>query len=368
VVARGKAYQRPKQRLGLLRTSAAAAALIAIVWSGVMPELLARWALDAWPLEVFIVVTLTFFLIGLPGLPSEIWQEFVHEKRWGFSTQTWRGYLADQIKELLVFGIVLPAIMIVPLWWFIRAVDGWWLWGSVALAVLSFVLGVVWPVLLLPIFNKFTPLEDEALRARLDALAQRAGIGIKQFLVMDASKRSRQDNAFFVGMGATRRIVIYDTMLTMPPECLEVVVAHEIGHWRKRHTFWGGVLTTATLPLLLGITAAIVSSSAVLDWAGVGSLGDPGAVPLFILIAGGVQTVLGRAEAWFSRWFERQADHESLELTKAPEAFAAAWQQMVDRNVPDVAPTWWRRTKMSHPPIAERISFGERWAMARAPA
>lgn len=361
-VRKAKDYQRPKQRGKLVRYAVMTVVLVVIVWSGFAPDLLDRADPGAWPLELLVVLAVTMLLVGLPTLPIDVWEEFVHEVRWGFSTQTAGRFAVDQVKQFLIFGVVLNGAIVIPLWAFIRWTELWWLWGAIAVTGVILFFSVVYPVAILPAFNKFTPLEDAALVERLRALAERAGVRIGSFRVMDASTRSRKDNAFFAGMGATRRVVLYDNMLEMPHECVEVVVAHELGHWRRRHTALGVVATLIQLPAMLVVVWAVTSADSVLRWAEVSELGDPAALPLFLLVGAGAQALLSRAGAWMRRWFERQADQDALDLTRAPEAFADTWRRMVDRNLPDVAPSWWTRSGMSHPPVAERMAHGEAWA------
>lgn len=365
-VARAKSYQRPLQNAALAGTLISAAVLAVMVWSEFPRRLLDRVGLTGWVWEFFVVIAAYVLLLEVASLPLSIWKTFVHEQKWGFNTQTAKGFVLDEIKGFLIFGIVLQGALLLPVWALIRATDLWWLWGGIAVFAVSLFLNLIYPIAILPAFNKFTPLDDEALRARLNALADRAGVSIGEFLVMDASKRSRKDNAFFVGMGATRRVVIYDNMLDLPHDNTEVVIAHEIGHWRRGHIRRGMLISIVQLPLVLGAIAALLSWDPLLRSAGIGDLGDPAALPLFILVGAVVMSVVRLGDAWISRWQERQADLDALELTRAPDAFAGVWRNMVDRNLPDLAPSWWLRVRMSHPHVVQRLAFGEVWAAARA--
>ena len=367
-VAKGKEYNHPKKRAKMASSLASTITLIALIWTGAGPGLLERWDPGPWPLEMIWVLIATLSIVGIPGTPLDVWVEFVHERKWGFSTRTVKDYIVEDIKQLfIVGGLILPAILI-PIFALIRWTSLWWLISGLAVTAVGLFLSFLYPIVILPMSNKFTPLEDEELNARLHATAERAGVPVSAFLVMDASKRTKKDNAFFAGIGATKRVVLFDNILELPPECIEVVVAHELGHWRRRHTVFGALESVFVIPVVLGLTALIGSQQAVLDWAEVSSLGDAGAVPLFLLLMGGIQQVLSRLTSISSRAYERAADVDALELTGDPEAVKETWRRMVDRNLPDVDPPWWERTKMSHPPIAERLAHADRWFAATAEA
>src|SRR5690606_32224693 len=134
----------------------------------------------------------------------------------GLSNQTPSGFVVDQIKSV-VLGIVVNLVLLVPLYALIRGTDLWWLWGWLLLLVFSVGIGFLYPIVIAPIFNTFTPLEDDDLAARIDDIATRAGVSIEGALVADESRRSTRDNAYVAGLGATRRVVLFDTLLEHPP-------------------------------------------------------------------------------------------------------------------------------------------------------
>lgn len=365
-IDRSRRYVRPLQVASLGSNLCALVTIVAIVATRFPQKLLSSTGVDGWALQLLVVLAALSVLLGICDLPIAVWKTFVHEAKWGFNKQTPKRFVLDLVLNTLVYGVALLAAMLLPVWALIRATDLWWLWGGLAVTAVSLVIGIVYPVVILPIFNKFTPLQDDGLLERLRALAVRAGVNISEFQVMDASKRSTKDNAFFVGMGATRRVVIYDNMLSLPASNVEVVIAHEIGHWRRGHIRRELFMGILRMPLMLGITAAIVSQGWFLELAGVQRLGDPAALPAFALAVTMVFMFLQLVDAAISRWFEREADFEALELTRDPEAFAQVWRNMVDRNLPNLTPNWWKRLKASHPPVVERLAHGEAWAIANA--
>jgi STE24 endopeptidase len=335
--------------------------IVAFVAGDAAPRLLDGLDLDrGWALQLAVVVG----ALTLAGLVHEHWfsaySELVYDRRWGLSTQTVKGWLSDQAKNLLV-GWVFLTLVLVPVYAVIRSTDLWWFYAWLVFMVLQVVFAFLVPVVLLPIFNKFTPMEAGELRSRLEAVAERAGVTVEGIYVMDASRRTRRDNAFVAGLGKTRRVVLFDTMLEYPPETIEHVVAHEIGHYRLHHI-------AKSIPLIGALTlAAFVAlrvaseRDGLLDWAGVDDIGDPAAAPLFLLGFGVVSKATQLLQAWHVRYKEREADLEALELLRDPDAMVELWQRMGPKNRADLDPGWWARLNHDHPELAERMAFARRW-------
>ncbi len=246
--ARSVQYTLARGRLSQVEATCDAAVLSFALFGGVLP-----WALDrfegafgssAWATAGFI------FLCGValsaPGLPLNWYEQFRIETRFGFNTMTARLWWLDRLKVLLL-GLALGYPLLVLL---LKLVDWagpwWWLWAWACLMGFQVLLTLVAPRLILPLFNQFTPLPEGPLRERLLALARRTGFHAKSIQVMDGSRRSRHSNAFFTGLGRARKIVLYDTLVRQLSEAeLESVLAHEIGHYRKRHVVKRLVLAAA---------------------------------------------------------------------------------------------------------------------------
>jgi STE24 endopeptidase len=184
--------------------------------------------------------TVLILLTRVIDLPFAWYGTFRLEARFGFNKSTPGLWVGDQIKGLLL-GLLLVFGLSFGLLALVGALPGtWWLWGFLAFTLFQALMLVLYPRLIMPLFNKFTPLPEGELRARLFALAERAGFGVSGIFVMDGSKRSAHANAFFTGFGRLRRIVLFDTLVnTHPVEELEAILAHEIGHFRLRHVLWG---------------------------------------------------------------------------------------------------------------------------------
>lgn len=360
-VEKSKRYQRPLSRARIVGLIANLVWLLAYIHFDVAGRLTDQLGIDAWPLEV-LVISVSLVVIGiLVSLPISAWTNFVHEERWGFNTTTPSTFIADNIKGL-VLGSVITGALLLALWGLIRITDLWWLFGALVITAFSVVLAALYPVLILPIFNKLGPIEDEELSQHLTSLAHEGGVNVSEVQEMDASKRTRHDNAFFAGLGKTRKLVIFDNMADWDRELLDVVVAHEVGHWRHGHlirsVLWG---TLTSFMVFVGLKF-LMQWEAALDWAGVSTVRDPDAIGLFLLGFSVLGTITGLIDSWLSRAHERQADLFALDLTRDPTSFQQVWREFTEKDLPDLDPSLLKRLRGSHPPIAQRLRFGDVWA------
>jgi STE24 endopeptidase len=310
-----------------------------------------------WWLEVLVLTALVLGATTLASLPLAVWR-FRHDRVWGFSTQTARGWVADRLKALAI-ATVLTGAAFIGLAGAARASPRWWpLIAGVGAAVLVALLTFVAPVLLEPVFNRFRPLDDERLANELRALADRAGVPIRSVLVADASRRTTKSNAYVSGLGRTRRVVLWDTLLERGAEPeLNVVVAHELGHRRFRHVAWG---------TLLAMTGAV--GSVLVLWALVADPGDPSIVPLAVFLFTALELASIPFGAALSRRFERTADRFSLELTDDPESYERLHVELARENLADLDPPRAFQVALhSHPTPPERIAAGRAWKSENTP-
>jgi STE24 endopeptidase len=363
-----RAYSRPRKRVDLVAKVAVGAVDLALIFLlDLGPELDARVAGSPWPVRLVAVAGIFALISQIVLLPADWWATMVHDRRHGLSNQGAGLWAGDQVKGLLL-NIVLSGLLLVPIFWAIRTFDTWWLVGGLVFLAIALFLNFVYPVLIMPRFNEFTPMEPGPLRTRIEEIADLAGTSIEGVYTMDGSKRSRRGNAFVAGFGPTKRVVVYDTMLDRPDgpaftlEQIAQVVAHEIGHYRLNHIPKTFPLAGLQMLVALAFVQYVVGSDAVLGWAGVDELGDPGAAPLFLLGIGVPMAGLALLSAWVSRRNEREADLEALELLGDPSSFVAMWPSFVALNKSDLEPGWWERLNASHPGVAERMQFGLDWA------
>jgi STE24 endopeptidase len=351
---RARAYHRPLYAAMLADLALAVGVLSALAWSRLGAWLSPGIApVAAAAVYAAVVVALSTVV----RLPLSAWRGWWRERAWGFSTQRFGSWLADGAKGLLINAVLTAAVWAVAVA-LARALPGWWVLPAGALLALSvLLLSFVAPVLLEPVFNKFRPLDDEELARELHELSQRAGVPVRDVLVADASRRTTKVNAYVSGIGHTRRVVVYDTLLAAAdPGTVRVVVAHELGHRRNRDV----VKLT-----LLGMTAAAGAVAVV--WAVLGTrVAQPQTFPEALLVVVALELVLLPAGAWFSRRLERAADRASLELTDEPDAFARAHTTLARRNLSELEPARLAYLLLfSHPTAPERLAAGEAWRAAQ---
>jgi Zn-dependent protease with chaperone function len=319
------------------------------------------WA--AAPAFAALVVVVTTAI----DLPLSFWRGFLHEERWGFSTQSVSGWLADRAKALLV-GTVLTSGVLLGFVALARAFPGSWpALAAPGAALVVLFLSFIAPVMLEPMFNRFEPLGDEAMVADLRALAERAGVPVRDVLVADASRRTRKENAYVSGLGKTRRVVVYDTLLgRAEPAEVRLVAAHELGHRRMRHVAWWTLIGMAGAAGAVLLLWALLELHPVLRAMGASGPGDPRVVPFVLLVAGALQVIGMPVAAALSRRWESAADRFSLELTADPEAFEESFRALALSNLLDLdPPRAFYLIAFTHPTPPERIAAARRWGAAK---
>jgi STE24 endopeptidase len=359
-VARGKAFaaaMRPG-RYGAMLAALAVALLLGLTPLGArLVELAGRPFGGSWIAQALLGGLAVLLVADLVTLPFAAWRHTVLV-RYGLSTQGWGGWAVDLLKAYAV-GAVIGGVALLGFFAVTRyAPRWWWALGAVGAAGLVVLLSFVLPVLVEPVFNKFTPMEPGPLRTELIAMARRDGVPARDVLVADASRRTRAVNAYVSGLGPTRRIVVYDTLLReAPPAEVTAVVAHELGHAKDRDVF------TGTLTGALGAAAGVValyllgSWSGLLRAAGVSSIAEPQAIALLLAVAAVAGLASAPAQALVSRRTEARADAHALALTTDPEAFEAMQRRLSTVNLADPDPPRWEYLCFaSHPTTVQRIA------------
>ena len=290
----------------------------------------------------------------------------VVRREYGLVTQGWGGWAADVLRGLaLTLALALPVVL--ALYTLTdRSPQHWWLPAAAGAAVLTAALSFLFPLVVEPVFNRFTPMPAGALREALLGLAARDGVAVREVLVADASRRTTALNAYVSGFGATRRIVAYDTLLsTAEPREVELVVAHELGHVKHRDVPTGtllGALGTAGAVCLLGL---LTGWGPLLSAAGADSAADPRSLPLLAACAALIGALAGPPQCAVSRRIEARADRHALELTGDPERFIAMQRRLAVANVSDVDPP--RLLELlfaTHPSAVRRIAAARAWRPA----
>jgi STE24 endopeptidase len=233
----------------------------------------------------------------------------------------------------------------------------WWLAGWAAFSVLTVLFTFLWPIAIAPLFNKFTPLDDPQLTKRIVALADEAGVPLKEVLVADASKRSTAENAYVAGLGGTKQLVLYDTLLKNGDDDETLfVVAHELGHKVRDHVVKGLALSCLGLFLGFAVLGWLSHRSDVWSWAGAGGVTDIRALPLLLAFASLAALLTLPIQNTVSRHFETQADETAMTLTHDPDTAVRVFRRLAFSNISDLRPppiaTW---LLFTHPPVADRI-------------
>jgi len=356
--AKSVSYTLAKARLDQIETTYGAAVLLVLLLSGVLPwgyTLTTGWlGGSAWAAAAFLFLAGMAF--SVPGLPLEWYYQFRLEQRFGFSTTTQQVWWTDRLKGLclaLVLGYPLLVLVLKLVEW---TGGWWWLWAWAALLLFQVLLSVVAPVLILPLFNRLTPLPEGSLRERLLRLADRTQFRARSVQIMDGSKRSRHSNAFFTGFGRFRRIVLFDTLIGQlaEPE-LEAVLAHEIGHFKKKH-----IPKTLVISALVSLTGFyVISVLAQQDWFYRAFGFTPGniapALLLFGLLAGVVTFWFSPLAHWWSRRYEYEADAFAAGVIDAPHALVRALRKLNEKNLSNLTPhPLYSGFFYSHPTLLER--------------
>ena len=354
-------YVRPLRRSRRLQTLATTVLELWLVFIVDLPARIADGTALAWPLTLVLIAAALDLAATAVRAPFSYWVNLVYEKRAGYSTMTLATWIKDQVLEFAL-GVVIAAALLVPVYAAIRAIDAWWIVGSLAIVALQITMAFVGPVLIMPRFNKFTPLADGPIRSRIEEIATLSGVEIEGVYLMDASKRTTRPNAGVTGFGKTKRVVVNDTICDFPLEELSQVIAHEVGHYRLHHIIKAFPVSALQFPLVLLLIELVAGNRTVLDWAGVTSLGDPASFGVFSVVFGLGMTIASLPQMWVSRKHEREADLEALELLGDPTSFVGVWPRLVLATNANLEQTTWERAKSTHPGIAERMQFGIDWA------
>jgi STE24 endopeptidase len=364
-------YTAAKLRFGLLELALGTAVLIGwtllggLDWlNGALLDVMGAQHPLAQPLALLVVFAL---VSGLIDLPASLYQTFVIEQRFGFNKMTLGLWLADLLKSTLIELVVGVPLAALALWLMEVTGERWWLWTWGAWMAFSLLMLVIYPMFIAPLFNQFQPLQDESLKQRVTQLMTRCGFAAKGLFVMDGSRRSAHANAYFTGFGSARRVVFFDTLLEQltPPE-VEAVLAHELGHFKRRHI----------AKRICGLFAFSLAGLALLGWlarqdwfyTGLGVTPNlpaamGGSVPnyalallLFMLAAPVFMFLLSPLMAQLSRRHEFEADAYAATQASAQDLSSALIKLMQDNASTLTPDPLYVRFYYSHPPASERIA------------
>ena len=337
------------------------ALLLVTGWSARLRTLAAGIARGHHYPTLVVYLALLMVLLFLVQLPMTVYVGYVREHAYSLSTQRLSKFAADQLKGLAI-GLTVGALMIwVPYLLLARSPMRWWLWtGLLALPFFTLVL-LITPVYIAPLFNKFGPMKDKALEGQVLAVAAQAGVEGARVFEVNKSVDTEKVNAYVTGIGRTKRIVLWDTLLArLTPEQTRFVVGHELGHYVLGHV-WVNILVSWALTLM-GLYGAHRSAAFLLARFGTRfgftTLGDPASLPLLMVLLSLFSFLISPAALALSRHHEQQADRFGLDLTGDNEAAATAFVALQKQNLAVPRPSLlYKIFRASHPPIGERVEF-----------
>ena len=359
-------YTITKARFGLLEMAFGAAVLLGWTLLGgidILNQAINSTGLASYGSLIPQLGLLTAFAVisGVLDLPFTLYSTFKIEERFGFNKMTFKLWLADMVKGLAVGAVIGLPIVALILWLMSSAGSLWWLWAWGTWMGFNLLVLVLYPTVIAPLFNKFKPLDDETLKARVTALMQRCGFAAKGLFVMDGSKRSAHANAYFTGFGAAKRVVFYDTLLKqLNPAEVDAVLAHELGHFKHKHI----------IKRIIGMFAMSLVGFALLGWlssqvwfyTGLGVRpnlnggNDALALLLFMLAVPLFSFFISPVFAQFSRKHEFEADAYAVSQTDGKDlqsALLKLYQDNASTLTPDPI---YVKFYYSHPPASERLA------------
>lgn len=310
-----------------------------------------------------LITGLIFFgILGLftsiVSLPKSLYFTFIIEEKYGFNKMTWKTFLGDMLKAgLLTLALGTP-IAYAILWIMEKLGANWWVYAFLFLTAIQLLLVFIYPTFIAPIFNKFSPLEDGAVKNKILDLLVRCGFKSSGLFVMDASKRSGHGNAYFTGFGKSKRIVFFDTLLaSLDAEEVEAVLAHELGHMKKKHVLKGMVKGIIFSFIGFAVLGYLRSNPTFFNGHGVQTVTDYMALTIFSMVAGVYTFLLTPLSSYTSRKHEYEADQFASENAQAKKLISALIKMYKD-NASSLTPDpLFSKFYFSHPPALERVEY-----------
>lgn len=313
---------------------------------------------DSIILQGILFIGFLSLLNFLMSLPFSIYNTFVIEEKYGFNTTTIKIFLTDLVKSIFLSMIIGIPILAAILYILEETGDKAWIIGWIALTLFSFFLQYIYPNLIMPIFNKFTPLEDGELKDRITAYASSVNFSLKNIFVMDGSKRSKKSNAFFTGFGNNKRIVLFDTLIKEhTTEQIITILAHEVGHFKKKHILVGTALSIIHLGILFYLLSLFLYSPGLYDAFYMDSTPIYAGLIFFMMLYSPIEFILSIFFQILSRKHEYEADKFAVETTRDPKNMINSLKKLSVDNLSNLTPhPFYVFLNYSHPPVIQRIN------------
>jgi len=353
-------YTAAKTRIGMWETLVSVALLLAFTLGGGLQFLADAWrglfAAGGYAHGIALVASVAV-ISGIVDLPFSVYRIFVVEERFGFNRMTPGLFLADLAKQVTLGAALGLPLLLVVLWLMDRMGAYWWLYVWIAWMAFNLVILAIYPTVIAPIFNKFTPLADESLKGRIEALLARCGFRAKGLFVMDGSKRSSHGNAYFTGLGSAKRIVFFDTLVQrLAPQEIEAVLAHELGHFKHRHVVKRIAMVALVSLAFLAALGYLIGQDWFFDGLGVQTPSTALALLLFFMALPAFTFLLHPLASVYSRRHEYEADAYAARQA-SPGDLVHALVKLYQDNAATLTPDPVHSAFYdSHPPAALRIA------------
>jgi STE24 endopeptidase len=359
LLKRTEAYEAEKIRFGFISSIFGNAASILFFFGGLL-NVYNSWVADLnWP---FVLSGVIFFLFlsyanTLLSIPFTLHSTFKIEKKYGFNTMTPKLWLTDFLKSLILSTILTGTLVAVGMWLVQTSPDHWWIWMWIFFLVLSLFIMYISPYVIEPLFNKFSPIGEKGLEDKIKDLMRRVDIRVSRVFKIDASKRSRHTNAYFSGIGRVKRIILYDTLLEkMDDDEILSVLAHEAGHWKKKHVLKMIVLTEIVSMIGIYISYRVLQTDFLTDLFRIKYGTFFAKVAILGFIGGIVSFPFTPLSSLLSRRFERESDNFACKVTGTKEAMVRALIKLSRDNLSNLHPhPLYATFYYSHPPVVQRI-------------
>ena len=355
-------YTIEKGKLGEIDSIIGVIVLLLLTLGGVI-----NWAFEFWsaqvssPLIAGVAASASIFvLMTLIDIPTSLYQTFVIEEKYGFNKSTVKQFIKDHLMQLALGAVIGLPILALILWVMDSVGSMWWFWAWLIIISFSLLMSWLFPTVIAPLFNKFTPMEEGSLKDRIQGLLARCGFNSQGIFIMDGSKRSGHGNAYFTGLGNNKRIVFFDTLVkSLDEEELEAVLAHELGHFKCKHVIKMLIASSIMSLISLAILGWLISQPWFFTGLGVQQASNAAALLLFLLVSPSFTLFMQPISAYFQRKFEFEADDfaaNNAKSTKMISGLVKLYEENASTLTPDPL---YSAFHYSHPPAAIRIAHLE---------